>query len=330
MAGFNPTSNTLDFKPYDVKSDSTRHEAPGAPQETLGSQVKAGLEKALSPQLMKYANTKITNRKLLDEVNKMKQPTGMVAPVSTKLQNVGMSSAMGQLNQIDQQVASQRPMSSDAKLNAVMQMGANKRADEMRNQIWQGLNQQNQQINSQNAGLSTQDAVTAAETAAKNAAMQKQHDDFISKNKMALISSEGQSRDNLLSEWQKRREDAKTKSDSIKDQEFLNAMNDKYAPKIEALKTQFPNYATTQSAEYTKAANAIAREKQKEMLEYQKTNYGKTPLFGSGGSLEDKKALEAYKAELKAKADSDKDFNKMIIEKMKSHEKMLSLLLKGK
>lgn len=330
IAGFNPTSNTLDFKPYDVKSNSTRHEAPGAPQETLGSQVKAGLEKALSPQLMKYVNTKITNRKLLDEVNKMKQPTGMVAPVSTKLQNVGMSSAMGQLNQIDQQVASQRPMSSDAKLNAVMQMGANKRADDMRNQVWQGLNQQNHQINNQNAQLSTQDAVMAAETAAKNAAMQKQHDDFISKNKMALISSEGQSRDNLLSEWQKRREDAKTKSDSIKDQEFLNTINDKYTTKIEALKTQFPNYATTQSAEYTKAANAIAREKQKEMLEYQKTNYGKTPLFGSGGSLEDKKALEAYKAELKAKVDSDKDFNKMIIEKMKSHEKMLSLLLKGK
>lgn len=297
--------------------------------KTMPDYLKEGVNKVVTPSNLKFLNTAATNRDLINKIRELPRPVNMIAPTTTKLNNVGLSSAMNQYNQLNAQENSMQPMYSDAKLNAAMRLSAGANANQMRNQIGQQIQAQNQQIDAQNAQLYSQDAANRAQVAAQNAAQQRQHDVMMNQYEQGLIRSKGQSRENLLSEWQYKRTQNEARNKQIEDQLNMMTAESEFSPQIKALNSKYPNRSTdpAQATAYQEELNNIKKNARISYLQSKKTPM---MLMKNGGSLSDKKELAAYNAEIKRIAASDKSFNKMIADKLKSHEKILSLLMKNK
>lgn len=313
----------------------------GTVTKTMPDYIAEGVNKVVTPSALKFLNTSVTNKQLMGKIKELPRPTNMIAPTTTKLKNVGMGSAMSQYNQIGAQENSMKPMYSDAKLNAAMKLATSANASQMKNQIGQQLQAQNQQVDSTNAQLYSQDAATRAQTAAQNAAQQRQYDTTINQYEQGLIRSEGQSRDNLLSEWQHKREGFKDKIMNLDLQDEQTSLRKNYQTALEDLKNQYTAKTNgldlntyfeknpKEKALYDQSVESARNTYNKDWSQAQRRIYtGGSKAFKSGGSIEEKKELEYQKAEIKRIAQKDKAFNKMILDKMKSHEKMLSLLMK--
>lgn len=315
--------------------------------ETLPEKIGTALNRVVNPTILKYFNTKNTNRKLMDKIKKMPRPTPAIAPTTTKLKNVGISSAMDQYGQIAAQENSIQPMYSDAKLNAAIRLATNSNANQVRNQIGQQIQAQNQQIDATNAQLYSQDAASRAQIAKANADELRQHNMMMNQYEQGLIRSEGQSRDNLLSEWKYKQDAQKDHMRTLELEDAYSNLKKTYDSDADAIDAIYTNKATAadssslsdyftknpaEKAKYQKEIQAKRDLFNKNWRTEQKRIYRnyQTGLFKSGGTIEEKMALERQKAELKRVLERDKAFNKLMIEKMKAHEKVLSSLMKKK
>ena len=268
----------------------------------------------------------------------MPKPQALVAPTTTKLKNVGMSDHINQYNMLGQQQNASQYSSSDAKLNAAQRTAQNEQVLNAQSRIGQDLARQNQGIDQANASLFSQDANTRASVAAQNAAQDHQYRTQQNLYKQGLIRSNGASIDQYLSEEQHKRDQKQNQLDALSAQDYQTALNKAYGDKLEAHDLKYKGGKTDaewtqemindpiRAARYKREREALIAERAKDWRDYQKKSL--TGVYQKGGSLEEKKELIAYKEEMKRIADADKAFNKQVLEKMKNHQKILSLLSK--
>ena len=293
-----------------------------------------------SPSNLKFANTFWTNSKLNDQIKKLSKPQAIVAPTTTKLKTTGMTDAMNRYNRIGQNQNASQYSSSDAKLNSAQRIAKNEQVLDAYGQIGSELSRQNQAVDAENASLFSQDAANRANISAQNAMQDHQYQTMQNQYTQGLIRSNGQSIDNLLSEKQHKQEAASEKLMALDLQSEQDRLNKIYEPKLNEVQNKYTSEATAKGmglqeylianplvkAQYEKEMN-VHRDARKEQLnDFYRKMY--TNKYASGGSLEEKKELIRYKEEMKRVADKDKAFNKMMLDKMNSHQKMLSLLLK--
>jgi hypothetical protein len=262
------------------------------------------------------------------------------APINyNRYSSVGLSSIMPQVNNINANVNSVQPQYTDAKLNAAVNLGMNANANDAINSAYNGLNTTNNAIDQQNVQLSNNEKQTNNAIAAQNAKNTYDWQNTRHQNKMTRLRSDFGSFVNRINEntLQQRQNEAKRKAldlqiDSIPLQnEYMDkstAFSDKWANKAKAAGfTDLTEYLMANpEAEklYTREKLAMNNALTTKKLELQKL------YLKSGGkmTLAEKKELAAYNAEMKAKAESIKQYNNLIKERAQSQEKMLNFMAK--
>jgi hypothetical protein len=215
----------------------------------------------------------------------------------------------------------------------------NANANDAINSAYNGLNNTNNAIDQQNVQLSNNEKQTNNAIATQNAKNTYDWQNTRHQNKMTRLRSDFGSFVNRINEntLQQRQNEAKRKAldlqiDSIPLQnEYMDksaAFSDKWANKAKAAGfTDLTEYLMANpEAEklYTREKLAMNNALTTKKLELQKL------YLKSGGkmTLAEKKELAAYNAEMKAKAESIKQYNNLIKERAQSQEKMLNFMAK--
>jgi hypothetical protein len=307
--------------------------------------INKGLNSALGdPEKLRFATSLIGNKKQADLVKKTPKPT-LSAPINLQQQSgYGISSIMPQVNNINANVNSVQPQYTDAKLNAAVNLGMNANANTAISQLYNNLGEVNRGIDASNTELANKQTMMNAEIANTNAAKMDAYRDMLHKNKQTRLASDINSINNYLLGKSQEKAQAKRYNDQFALQELGMANEAAYNDELKRLMQPYEQAAASAGksldefylgADATTRANIDEARKtalnnyKKASLEGQKKILGNFRIFASGGkmTLDEKKQLAAYNAEMKANQKLADDYNKFSREHIKDQQKMLNFML---
>jgi hypothetical protein len=296
------------------------------------------------PDKLRLATTLIGNKKQADLAKKTPKPT-LSAPIYLQRQsNVGISSIAPQLNNINASVNSTLPQYSDAKLNSVVNLGMNANANAATGQLYNNIGETNRGIDANNVELANKERMMNAEIANTNAAKLDAYRDMLHKNKQTRLASDVSSISGYLLGKSQEKAQAKRYADAIALEELSGVAAKDYENNLKANLAPYKKLATDAGVDFdnyylnadatTKAAIDEAytntqRAYKDQILAGRKKLLTNFKLFKSGGkvSLEEKKQLAAYNAEMKANQKLADNYNKFSLEHAKDQQKMLNFML---
>lgn len=305
-----------------------------------------------SPANARVLTTLLANRQMMKEIEKSPRPTNDDPISLERMRGVGISSIQPQLSDVNQSVNNQRHAYSDAKINVAMKLAQNANADKIKQGLYNQLSQQNQQIDASNQQISQQEALQNAQIAAGNKNKQDAYNQWILSNKLGNINTTGNVISTRLLEEERKQDLNKQRMNALNDQEtalmsqvdyqnvmnnFQNEWSDKAKKAGKTTQEYLSSLSEDEKKDFTKRKQDLQTQFQLNLLKKRKATY-----LQSGGSfipseklakggkltLSERKELEDLRAYNKRIADSHKDFNKLMIERSKSHDKTLSLLSK--